>query len=567
MLGKTRFWHWVAGAAVLAAAECAVIAAIDLTVTTPAQAQYRDDRYQYWRHQRPRSGGFFEELFGGFGNRAPDRGYEQRRPQPQVQPRADYSRAPPPRKPDTAGAVSPATSIVVMGGSMADWLAYGLEDAFADSPEVAIVRKDKPSSGLIRYQSKSDADWWHVARDILSKDKANYVVIMVGVSDRQNIRERDVEAEKEAEKNEQSGQTSTQTSQGAAAKPGEKNAATTPKTKPEPKAKKSNGVIEFRTDRWAAVYSHRIDETIAALKSKGVPVFWVGLPSIRGSKSTADAVYLNDLFRSRAERDGAIYIDVWDGFVDESGKYSSFGPDYEGQIRRLRSGDGVFFTKYGARKLAHYVEREIRRYMNNRTPVALPSGPLAPVPGGAKSAARPLTGPVVPLTVPPNSAEALAGGASTPASHGDSLSAQVLVKGEAVDAPAGRADDFTWPPGSKANKPKPTAVVQPKVNAPGVTPAPRAAAPATPSVAAPVAPSAPIPPAAAAPVAAKPPAPARPTVAAKKKPAAHSRLRAERSGPRSPRPPRSIQTRQKRPPPQAQPSFPSFFGGLFGGTR
>ena len=52
-------------------------------------------------------------------------------------------------------------------------------------------------------------------------------------------------------------------------------------------------------------------------------MFWVGLPSIRGTKSTADAVYLNDLYRARAERAGAVYIDVWDGFVDEAGKYSN----------------------------------------------------------------------------------------------------------------------------------------------------------------------------------------------------------------------------------------------------
>ena len=85
-------------------------------------------------------------------------------------------------------------------------------------------------------------------------------------------------------------------------------------------------MIEFRSDRWAKIYSKRIDETIAALKSKGVPVFWVGLPSIRGTKSTADAVYLNDLYRARAERAGIVYIDVWDGFVDEAGKYSNYRP-------------------------------------------------------------------------------------------------------------------------------------------------------------------------------------------------------------------------------------------------
>ena len=68
-----------------------------------------------------------------------------------------------------------------------------------------------------------------------------------------------------------------------------------------------------------------------------MPVIWVGLPPIRGARSSGDAAYLNDLYRARAERAGITYIDVWDGFVDEAGKYSNYGPDYEGQVRRLRS--------------------------------------------------------------------------------------------------------------------------------------------------------------------------------------------------------------------------------------
>ena len=221
------------------------------------------------------------------------------------------------------------------------------------------------------------------------------------------------------------------------------------KEKDKPKPKSARGVIEFRSDQWAKVYSRRIDETIAALKSRGVPVFWVGLPSIRGTKSTADAVYLNNLFRARAQRAGVTYIDVWDGFVDDAGKYSSYGPDYEGQTRRLRSGDGVFFTKYGARKLAHYVEREIRRYMNNRvTTLTLPSAPFGVTPGG-KSAVRPLAGPVLPLTTTPGNADVLLGGAGMRPARSDAVASSVLVKGDALSAPPGRADDFKWPPDSQ----------------------------------------------------------------------------------------------------------------------
>ena len=85
----------------------------------------------------------------------------------------------------------------------------------------------------------------------------------------------------------------------------------------------------------------------------------------------------------------------------KAGKYSNYGPDYEGQVRRLRLSDGVFFTKYGAVKLARYVEHELRRFMNNRVPVALPSGPLSRHHPRQNRPSWPLVGPVVPLTGPP----------------------------------------------------------------------------------------------------------------------------------------------------------------------
>src|SRR6185437_12790986 len=345
MFSKTRLSHWLIGAAILAVTNCASVAMIEISQTAPAQAQSRDYYYPSVR-QRPRSGGFF----GIFG--PPTREYYETEPAP-VQ--VDNSRAPAPRKPDPkAEPVTPTSSIVVMGDAMADWLAYGLEDAFSDSPEIAIIRKNKIHSGLLRYEGKGDLDWWHVARDILAQEKPNYVVMMLGVTDRQNISARELAKEKKAQddqkKDEQKkdAQDKSRSDQTTDDKKPPDDAEQSPIIAPEPQqGKKANGTIEFRSDQWAEIYSKRIDDTIAALKSKGVPVFWVGLPSIRGTKSTADAVYLNDLYRARAERAGVVYIDIWDGFVDEAGKYSNFGPDYEGQMRRLRSSDGVFFTKSG----------------------------------------------------------------------------------------------------------------------------------------------------------------------------------------------------------------------------
>ena len=112
---------------------------------------------------------------------------------------------------------------------------------------------------------------------------------------------------------------------------------------------------------------------IAALETKAVPIVWVGLPAIRGAKSTSDMSYLDGLYRARAEKAGIDYVDIWDGFVDEQGRYTQQGPDFEGQTRRLRTYDGVYFTKAGAEKLGHYVEHDLQRVLTSPVlPVALP---------------------------------------------------------------------------------------------------------------------------------------------------------------------------------------------------
>src|SRR6476659_6740500 len=442
MFGVVRFPRWLL---------VAVILATGLTASLEAHAQFFwDQQYQYKR-SRPQSGGFFRNFFEPFNSHPreddnyappPRRQLQQQHAQP-----AESSRAPSPRKAESKAA--PTTSIVVMGDDMADWLAYGLEDVFADSPEIGIVRKNKLSSGLLRYEGKGDLDWWHVARDTLAQEKADYVIMMLGVGDRQDIGERDLAKEADAKAKDQKDQ---QAKDEADKKSGQKPAKPDSPAKAEnpeevataQRIRKAGGVAEFRGDDWAKIYSRRIDETIASLKSKGVPVIWVGLPPIRGVRSTADVAYLNDLYRSRAERAGITYIDVWDGFVDEGGKYSNYGPDYEGQVRRLRLGDGVYFTKAGAVKLARYVEQELSRYMSNRAPVALPSGPFEAAPSDSKPTERPLLGAVIPLTGTPKDkdkdSDNLLGAPGSNSTLGDAIATKVLAKGETVAAPPGRAD-------------------------------------------------------------------------------------------------------------------------------
>jgi uncharacterized protein len=390
--------------------------------------------------------------------------FEQRQ-EPQYERPAppDYSRAPAPKKADPKAEVAVTTPILVLGDSMADWLGYGLEQAYADSPEIGILRRHKTNSGLIRAETRSDPrgeypDWPQAARELIATSKPKFVLMMVGANDRRQFREVTQAPPRAAPKPAPAAPAQAAPQGQDAAATGEdkpagedKPQAAPPPPVPVPAAPVVRN-LEFHTDAWSEAYSRRIDETIAALKTSGVPVFWVGLPPLRGQKASADVPYLNDLYRSRTDKAGIIYIDVWDGFVGEDGNYVQYGPDVEGQTRRLRTGDGVYFTQFGAKKLAHYVQREIQRWLTNQpVAVAIPEEPKeireSKDAGASKSGprARPLFGPAVPLSAERAvESDDLLGGNSRQQAN-DAIAAKVLVQGEAVPAPAGRADDFAWP--------------------------------------------------------------------------------------------------------------------------
>jgi hypothetical protein len=105
----------------------------------------------------------------------------------------------------------------------------------------------------------------------------------------------------------------------------------------------------------------------------------------------------------------------------------------------------VYFTEAGAKKIASYVDRELRRVMpSSVAPVALPGPETTPKSGSAS--ARPDVGPVLPLTssAGDHGSELLGGKVSTQ-TKSDPIAAKVLSRGESLAAPAGRADDFSWP--------------------------------------------------------------------------------------------------------------------------
>src|SRR5205823_2313057 len=158
----------------------AVAVALLLGIVGPASAQF----FNFGnfggppRSAPPRGGGggggwFGGEFFTPFQQQAPKR----------VE---NYSKAPPPEKRDSV----PERNVLVLGDGMADWLAYGLEDAYAEQPDMGVIRKHKTVSGLIKYQPKGEpADWAAAAKGILATEKPDAIVVMLGLNDRVPIRE------------------------------------------------------------------------------------------------------------------------------------------------------------------------------------------------------------------------------------------------------------------------------------------------------------------------------------------------------------------------------------------
>jgi uncharacterized protein len=346
-------------------------------------------------------------------------GVEEEAPRP-VQPAVPRARPPRPKPPVAVARqvkpkVDPSTYVVVFGDALADQTGQGLDDAFEETPDVAVARKTKAEGGLARGEA---GEWPKFIRETLDGgQKATVAVVMLGANDRQTIREGEISHEPLA-------------------------------------------------DRWKELYRERVDGVVRSLAERGLPVIWVGIPPMKNDKLSADYIAMNEIIRESTERLGGTYVDIWPGFVNDENRYTATGPDVDGQTSRLRTNDGVLFTRAGARKAAHFADAEIKRILEARkagTAVAAVPNPAAPVegapadplanlppphevPGAPSLPLKPAVGPVLPLTKP-----ALSPGGTLmtarPKLDGEAAYTiqKALREGVSPNPRPGRADDFRWP--------------------------------------------------------------------------------------------------------------------------
>ena len=202
--------------------------------------------------------------------------------------------------------------VVVLGDSLGDGLWSGLYRTFDEDKNLEIVNRSKVSTGFVRVDYY---DWNKALDDILKENDYQMAVVMFGANDNQPIRQ-------------------------------------------------GKEFFKPGTDAWREAYAQRVEAFIKKLRAAKLAVYWAGLPIMRSPDQSDDAQFLNDVFREKAFINGAKFVDTWSGFTDDSGRYSAYGPDMEGQVKRLRADDGVHFTMRGYLKLAHFVEKEMRHDLN-----------------------------------------------------------------------------------------------------------------------------------------------------------------------------------------------------------
>jgi uncharacterized protein len=397
-------------------------------------------------------GGFFSHLFGAPPSPTPSpspKNSDSPSPRPSAahKPRKKPHEPPPTREASAPAAPSPeATEFVyVLGDSLAISAADGMDEDLEDKPEIGVVDRARDASGLVRDDY---FDWTKAARELVggnepapkdkeakvkdakdkpeAKPKIDYVVVMLGINDMQQLRD-------------------------------------------------GKDYVDPLTERWKAIYSQRIQAVVAPLRAAHIPVLWVGLPPMRSDKFNAQVVALNQIFKENSEKAGATFVDIFDDFADQGGQFDAFGPNIEGQKVKLRGPDGIHLTAAGGKKLAHFLDAEILKALNKQEPpstdiAALPPdlsrttddvneqirremgqppglapGPKpAPVaeaaPEPPKPVIRPEAGPIASLATRPVSPGAtLASVTSSAASE----AARILRSGEPPHAAPGRADDFS----------------------------------------------------------------------------------------------------------------------------
>src|SRR5690606_20542563 len=200
------------------------------------------------------------------------------------------------------------------------------------------------------------------------------------------------------------------------------------------------------SDGWVAAYQDRLNRFLGQLRAARKPVIWLGLPPMSRSEYSSAISQISALHRMAAFSGGAEFLDIYDRFLGEDGRYSSYGPDVSGQNALMRKDDGIHFSNAGSDKLAFYISQSIRGFYRGGGVSLAVADPLAgtdaasmlrpPFQGLGQTRLLEVAGAVMPLSRAPSRAGDLVI-AKDPGARQDGFSLEQLL-----EAPMGRVDAF-----------------------------------------------------------------------------------------------------------------------------
>lgn len=285
---------------------------------------------------------------------------------------------------------------LVIGDWMADGLLAGLTDAMSGEQRLRLERRHRQLMSFLRNEHDQELRSFEAA---IENQGINIAVVMTGIQDRVQIR--------------------------------------------APNGRR----YAVDTAEWRQEFGRRVDAFMKAMRRRNISVYWVGLPTVRRADMNAEVEVINEVLRERSTANAIRYVDIFTETADESGEYNAYGPDITGKNRLLRESDGIHFTPTGSRKLAFFVERELKRdiaqaRVERTVPLAGAEAEQRRINPTPVKAAGPAATAGKPAAKDAKSAAAGAQARATPPDNGDQRADNSRVTVKAVGA-GGREEQIT----------------------------------------------------------------------------------------------------------------------------
>jgi hypothetical protein len=203
-------------------------------------------------------------------------------------------------------------NILVVGDSLGNNLAYGMQRQLDKTSGIDLVIKSKSSTGL---SNSWFYNWPKKIGPFINASDPDLVIVMLGTNDHQNMNI-------------------------------------------------DGSVAQFDSKKWNAKYEAEATKLIKQSLDSGAYVIWVGLPVMQSSYFASYMAVLNERSSTAvSQNSGATFIPTWDYMADNKGKYREWAK-VNGRNQKIRGTDGIHFTWVGQNVLATYVISQMQDIFN-----------------------------------------------------------------------------------------------------------------------------------------------------------------------------------------------------------